>query len=114
MLENISTLLRVGVEVGNADGGGVFRETVCLRAMAWCDFFVCDRARAGIIGASASLEALDCRGEARLAKGRPGDRKKLERWFSSTGLGEHSIDELSGVVPREEASDPRELSESSP
>ena len=65
-------------------------------------------------GASASLEALDCRGEARLDSGRPGDRKKLDRWFSSTGLGEHSTDELSGVVPREETSDPRELSESSP
>ena len=49
-----------------------------------------------------------------LEKGWPGVRKKLERWFSSTGLGEHSIDEVSGVVSREEAREPRELSESSP
>ncbi len=46
-----------------------------------------------------------------LERGWPGDRKKLDRWFSSTGLGEHSIDEVSGVVAREEAREPRELSE---
>ena len=46
-----------------------------------------------------------------LDKGWPGVLKKLDKWFSSTGLGEHSIEEVSGVVPRDEAIDPRELSE---
>ncbi len=46
-----------------------------------------------------------------LERGWPGDRKKLDRWFSSTGLGEHSIDEVSGVVAREEVREPSELSE---
>lgn len=72
---------------------------------------MCVSALPGTDGISPSLDAFDWRGELMIDKGWPGDRKKLDRWFSSIGLGEHSIDEVSGVVSREEARDPRELSE---
>ena len=63
LLENMSRLLRVVVGEASAFGGGVILETDRLRATIWCDFLVCDNARFGIAGASASLDPLDSRHE---------------------------------------------------
>ena len=69
------------------------------------DFRNCDRMRVAKDGASPSPEELDLRTEAFGDSGAPGLRKKPVRWFSSIGLGAHSIDEVSGVVSRDEGSD---------
>ena len=44
---------------GSTGVGEVALLMECLRATAWCDFLVCDRARVGMIGASVSLDAFD-------------------------------------------------------